>query len=827
MQLSKFQQLATNEVEQIIKESGPHTCVWVINGTRRWYMLEHHTREEDFSIDYLETINQRTIDIIKMFFEHGIDTLVMPILSPYILKKRSQNYGRMASYAVEQLTFNPQYLDLYKSCDVRVGFYGDYENCFDEETSDRLVKSIDNIKQITAKHTEKRLFFGVCAHDAIESVARLSIEYHQEYGDIPSKEKLIELYYGEYLDPIDLYLSASKPRVFDVPLISTGRESLYFTVAPSPYMDRDQFRSILYDHIFHRTATQSLYKIEASDEEEDWNRLRDFYHLNRQSTLGIGRRNPQLGVWHAISQVNPLSEPHTEKKKDDDVSGEVFNQQLLVNQIEALLTETGPGHNTVTAYDTAWVAKLGDQAPEISSLALNWLRQNQLSNGSWGMNRPVYHHDRVICTLAAIIALRKNSDIQDRDRVARGLFALHDHLEMLDQDQAGPTVGFEMILPTLVAEAMDVGLLPPIDFEILSPLEKARQYKLDLCPDGLINRKVSMAFSAEMAGKDGKEILAIDELLEANGSVALSPSATAYYLLKIKPNDPQPLDYIKSLWQNGVANFSPFDLFEQGWVLWNLSLNDLDSQLDIQKRMAEILANLNENWQDDHGIGFSDFYSAKDADDTAVIFSLLHQAGYEVGIDNVLSFEGDDHFRTFDFETHPSVSTNVHVLYALSTVGFNASDARVQKILNFLNRERINDQYWVDKWHISPYYVTSHAIIALKGIDNDLAEDSIKWMLETQKTNGGWGDQFSTAEETAYCLQALLTWRKAGHLVPDEPIAQALEWLVDHIEEPYPPQWIAKCLYSPYVVVKSSILSALMLAKELGITDGRFVPLVA
>ncbi|MEM9774594.1 MAG: hypothetical protein AAF902_08450 [Chloroflexota bacterium] len=829
MQLSEFQSLPIKEVEKIIQETGPHTCAWVVNGTRRWYMLEYQTRLEDFSLDYLGTINQRTIEIIQMFFEHGVNTLVMPIISPYILRKRSASYGKMASYAIEQLTVNQHYLDFYDSLDVRVGVYGDYKNYFGKETVDRLEKSIESVKQRTADHRKKRIFWGVCAHDAIETVSQLSIDHYLKNSVAPTKKQLIEAYYGEYVEPVDLYLSASKPRVFDVPLISSGRESLYFTVAPSPYMDQSQFRDILYDHIFHRTATQSQYTFEDVDQEKDWNLLRDFYHLNKRSTLGIGIREERLGVWHAVPQVQTEEEvcsvqQQSTRNNQGDRAG--HHNFLLADQILDTLKETGPGHNTTTAYDTAWVAKLKDQAPKSAAKALNWLRKNQLSNGSWGMNRPLYHHDRVVCTLAAIIALRKNGDIRDRDRVAKGLFALHDHLELLHMDQAGPTVGFEMILPALINEALDVGLLPPIDDEFLTPLRKVRSYKLSLSPNGMINRDVSMAFSAEMAGEDGKKILAVDDILEANGSVALSPSATAYYLLKIKPFDPEPLAYIQSLWQNGIANFSPFDLFEQGWVLWNFSLNNLEAYPEIEARKDEILENLYQNWRKGEGIGFSEFYSPTDADDTAITFRLLNEAGYDVDISDVLRFEGDNHFRTFDFETHSSVSTNVHILFALRAAGYDRSDPEVQKILKFIEAERVDRNYWIDKWHISPYYVTSHAIIALIGLENELARDSIQWMLDTQKSNGGWGDQFTTAEETAYCLQAILLWKKAGHYVPEEAIKNALEWLNDHLFEPYPPQWMAKCLYSPLVMVRSSILSALMLAKEIGLADQRFAAMV-
>ena len=70
-----------------------------------------------------------------------------------------------------------------------------------------------------------------------------------------------------------------------------------------------------------------------------------------------------------------------------------------------LLQEVGPGKMMITAYDTAWIARLVEIGEPIGELAVAWLRENQLPDGSWGAEQPLYYHDRVISTLAAISAL--------------------------------------------------------------------------------------------------------------------------------------------------------------------------------------------------------------------------------------------------------------------------------------------------------------------------------------------------------------------------------------------------------------------------------------
>ena len=93
--------------------------------------------------------------------------------------------------------------------------------------------------------------------------------------------------------------------------------------------------------------------------------------------------------------------------------------------ISKLIDEIGPGHMSSTAYDTAWAARLGEVDWNLSSRSLGWLAENQLPDGSWGAKAPMYYHDRVLCTLAAMIALTyRGRRGQDKLQIERGRLAL-------------------------------------------------------------------------------------------------------------------------------------------------------------------------------------------------------------------------------------------------------------------------------------------------------------------------------------------------------------------------------------------------------------------
>jgi halimadienyl-diphosphate synthase len=476
-----------------------------------------------------------------------------------------------------------------------------------------------------------------------------------------------------------------------------------------------------------------------------------------------------------------------------------------------LLNKVGNSSMSSAAYDTAWTAQLVDLWDPLGEAALEWLRANQLDDGSWGALRPAYFHDRLICTLAGTIALAKYGVNGDAKRVQRAKVALNTTIRDLAQEASVETIAFEMITPTLLNEAERLGVLDGFHYDGLEKLNRQRVAKLSKLPKGMINRNFTLAFSAEMVGYDGMKLLEVEQLQEANGSLGNSPSATAYFALNVDKGNIAALDYLRKMPTSdaGIPNVSPIDVFEAAWVLWNLDLvGGLDEEM--MKAADPHLKHLLAAWVPGQGVGPSSELTPKDSDDTSLTLDVLYRYGYEVDVEAILSYEESDHFRCYPLEANPSVSANIHVLGALRTAGFPADHPSVQKIVSFLR----HSQYWQDKWHVSPYYVTSHAIISATGYIDGLVENAVKWILSTQNEDGSWGYFYPTAEETAYCLQALVVRQRYGHPIDSDVLQRGLDWLIENTDPPYPPLWIGKCLYTPIVVVQSTILGATMMTSQ-------------
>jgi tuberculosinol/isotuberculosinol synthase len=307
--LDAFLRMPTSEVADIVREIGPRVCVFPINGTRRWFALEYPEKAaDDYVRAYLDISGKRHIKLYQAFFDHGIETLLTPIVGPDILE-RGNAYQPLLAQGLSWFATNDDFRAFYRDYDVRVRIYGDADRYLGDSAYAGALDAYEKLTEATAPHSRYRLFFGICAHDATESVAEIGAKIYEQTGRYPSKREIIEAYYGEYVEPVDLFIGFDRPAAFDMPLIATGSEDLYFTVAPSPYLDAKALRLILYDHIFSRRVDDSAYETLSP---EDWQTLAAFYRKNRHHILGLGKRHQTGNYWYPLPQIDLPSEMETE-----------------------------------------------------------------------------------------------------------------------------------------------------------------------------------------------------------------------------------------------------------------------------------------------------------------------------------------------------------------------------------------------------------------------------------------------------------------------------------------------------------------------------------
>ena len=284
----RFLDLPVNEVAAIVQATGKKVVVFPVNGTRRWFMLEHGEQKFDNPISaYMDIAMQQHIEVYKLFFDHGIGTLLTPVIGPEILETRDVYMQKIGAEGLSRLATHPELLSFYDDYDVRVRFYGDYRKSLSNTEYEHLIGLFDKITEKTKNHNKHRLFFGTFADQmrAIEVVAELSVKYYTQHGKVPNQKEIVEMYYGEYIEKANIFIGFDRLATFDYPLLNWGEEDLYFMVAPSLYVTEKHLREILYDHLYTRRAKEVEY---VELEIEKLHAIRTRYKNNLDNILGVG-----------------------------------------------------------------------------------------------------------------------------------------------------------------------------------------------------------------------------------------------------------------------------------------------------------------------------------------------------------------------------------------------------------------------------------------------------------------------------------------------------------------------------------------------------------
>ena len=476
-----------------------------------------------------------------------------------------------------------------------------------------------------------------------------------------------------------------------------------------------------------------------------------------------------------------------------------------------------------TAYDTAWLAAVPapcepgrSRFPE----SLQWLVEHQAADGSWG-GEVRYEHDRILSTLAALAPLSRfgQRDV-DQACVARGTRYLWQHGHLLAGEPI-ELVGFELLLPSLVQRARNAGVCVPPHLDIY---ERQRAEKLRLIPaEALYSPRTTTVHSLEFLG-DQVDLTGLPAAQGSNGAIGNSPAATAFYLAQ--SDDPRALGYLQGCLARTGGGMAPVlhpcETFELLWSAYHLYLAGVTVGRLLRPTER---ASLWESLRGD-GVSLSPTFPIADADDTAVALLLLHELGEQVDPSVLQRFAmPEGYFSSFPHERHASIGVNLHVLHALLRVpGYPESARTIERLLDYLAGQQINGLYWLDKWHISPYYATAHALAVLAELPpkqaeavRPLVERSREWLRETQNHDGSWGFyNRPTEEETAYAMLALIAGAARGIESEDQQrcadadryLEAAADLRTRQGKATLPPLWIDKCLYTPTLVVQSVIEAA-------------------
>ncbi len=214
---------------------------------------------------------------------------------------------------------------------------------------------------------------------------------------------------------------------------------------------------------------------------------------------------------------------------------------------------------------------------------LRGLIDRQQPDGGWG-NRVDHGHDRLLTTLAVVLLLaRIGHRRHDKELRAAGERVIWKEARELDHDGQATVVSSSYYLTPRAGQSGG----PNLPYAHLRHYEVARATKLSLLPKNHIFESRTTALFSLEAFTDNFDLNGAARLLQPDGSMANSPSATAALLGQVgdwRVRFPRSTAYLEDLlwnYESGLPAMAPCGIFTRAWVLHYLQYGGLLSGQEV------------------------------------------------------------------------------------------------------------------------------------------------------------------------------------------------------------------------------------------------------
>lgn len=280
---------------------------------------------------------------------------------------------------------------------------------------------------------------------------------------------------------------------------------------------------------------------------------------------------------------------------------------------------------SVSSYDTAWVAMVpspyssgGPCFPE----CIDWLLDNQLSDGSWGLpQHPLLIKDALSSTLASVLAL-KRWDVGE-EQVDKGLHFIGSNITSATDENEHSPIGFDIIFPGMVEHAKELDLKLPLEPKVFDAMLHRRGLELKRAYSE--GRKSYLAYISEGMGKLQDWEMAM-KYQRKNGSLFNCPSSTAAAFMHLQ--DAGCLKYLRSLLEefgNAVPAVYPLDIHARLCVVDNVERLGIDRH--FRQEIKNVLDDTYRCWLQGEEEIFLDTATC------ALAFRILRLNGFDVSSD--------------------------------------------------------------------------------------------------------------------------------------------------------------------------------------------------
>jgi len=291
---NEFLNLTTVKVKEFVEQHGkPKVGIFVPEGTRRMAIAFGKSTKIDTNF-YTEIacLNSKYLQKnIKVFFEHGLKILFVPLLSTQIFNRDDKYKNISLQQGLKLLFQSDSWLNFYQRYNIQINTYGDLT--YLAAINPGIMNWINRAKEKTSTCAAHKIFYGFAAPDKLGvEMARMGIHYYKKFQREPSDQEQLELYYGENIPPADFFIMSTKfAGLGALPPLISGRETqMYFLVAPGTFsLTRETYRLILYDFLYCRILnSNNNYSLKKAEF------LKQYYLHHKSTVFGIGHRDHNI-----------------------------------------------------------------------------------------------------------------------------------------------------------------------------------------------------------------------------------------------------------------------------------------------------------------------------------------------------------------------------------------------------------------------------------------------------------------------------------------------------------------------------------------------------
>ena len=267
---AEFNSLSSSEIARFT----PKTIMYNTSGSRRSAALAGITPEGD---EYVAWNRKGMMSRLKMLFDHGVENILKPVVTPSMFSEKTENYSehlwRWIDWAFASDEVLAEFADL--GWNVKIIF---------SEFMPELKHAHDKLNSIEYREGGPNLW--VIVNPKHNQFNEWMLEKIQRCGPVANSKEAIELLYGRYIPPAQLYLDFGKLIISPdiVPPFLKGVMDCYWTQQPGYRLTQENFRRILYDSLYTRKTWKEDKRgraLEAVKMREDW---------EGDKVVGIGKR---------------------------------------------------------------------------------------------------------------------------------------------------------------------------------------------------------------------------------------------------------------------------------------------------------------------------------------------------------------------------------------------------------------------------------------------------------------------------------------------------------------------------------------------------------